>query len=230
MMVSRETDKHYGPNAQDYEQRWKGYLKNTHFKLLDVLLPDMKESDIILDASCGTGLLMSQLLNKKAPFRELVLNDISPSILSFAQKRLPRDDRISFSAYPASELQFEENSFTKVVCLNALHNYSDPLAALKQFKKVMTPAGKLYLLDWNRFGWFRLINVFISWSGNETINTWNLKEGKQYLRELHFQIRYTEKWRYRYWQLFQIVAVLTPQNHIRLQGENSISSEIDVNI
>ncbi len=208
MMVTRETDKHDGPNAQEYEHRWKGYLENTHFKLLNVLLPDLKESDIILDASCGTGLLVSQLLQKKAPFRELVLNDISPSMLSFAQSRLPRDDRISFSAYPASELQFEENRFTKVVCLNALHNYSHPLAVLQQFKKVMIPNGRLYLLDWNRFGWFRLINVFIRWSGNETINTWNIKEVNRYLRDLRYSIRYTEKWRYRYWQLFQIVAVL----------------------
>lgn len=216
-MSSQSTTEHYDKHAQEYEKRWQGYLNNTHTKLLEALLPDLKEDDRILDTSCGTGLLASQLLDKGAHFRELVLNDISPRMLGMAQSRLPNDSRLSFTAYSSSDLQFSDNRFTKVVCLNAFHNYDNPSVTMRQFKQVLTPDGRFYLLDWNRSGWFRLINTLMSWSGKETIHTWNLKEVTQMLREHHYDIEYTDQWHYQYWKLFLVVAGFQPWRKFHLQ-------------
>lgn len=215
-MSSQSTARHYDHRAEEYEKRWQGYLKNTHNKLLEALLPDLKEDDRILDASCGTGLLASQLLEKEIPFGEMVLNDISPRMLAMAQSRLPNDKRLSFTAYPTNDLQFTDNRFTKVICLNAFHNYDNPSVAAGQFKQVLTPDGRFYLIDWNRSGWFRLINTLMSWSGKETIHTWNLKEVTQMLREHHYHIEYTDPWRYQYWKLFLVVAGFQPWRKFHL--------------
>jgi len=209
-MSKKRTAKHYDNYAHRYEHRWKGYLNTTHGKLLEVLLPGLEESDTILDVSCGTGLLAAQLLEREAPFRELVLNDISPRMLGIAQKRLPNDRRISFTAWPAEALQFDDNRFTKIICLNAFHNYDHPSVAARQFKNVLTPNGRLYLLDWNRSRWFRLVNTFIRWTGGENINTMSLNEATRLLRQHDYSISYTDRWSYRYWRFFIVVGGFQP--------------------
>lgn len=216
-MSIQNTADHYDNYAQEYEKKWQGYLKNTHATFLEALLSDIDEDDSILDASCGTGLLASQLLDKRVPFRELVLNDISPRMLGIARSRLPDDSRLSYTAWPAEDLQFDRNRFTKVISLNALHNYINPSVAVRNFKDVLTPDGRLYLLDWNRSGWFKLINSLISLTGTETINTLNLKEITKLLREHHFSIHYSEQWSYRYWRLFLVVAGFQPWREFHLK-------------
>lgn len=215
-MSNQKTSDHYDTYAREYEQRWKGYLKNTHNKLLEALIPDLEPDDRILDVSCGTGLLAKELLEQNAPFRELVLNDISPRMLGIAQARLPTDFRLSYTSYPAEELQFDQNRFTKVICLNAFHNYHRPSVAARRFKDVLTPDGRLFLLDWNRSGWFRLINTAIQLTGKETIRTRNLKEIRTMLNEHQFNIDYTDQWNYSYWRLFLVVAGFQPWRKFHL--------------
>lgn len=217
-MSIQNTADHYDNYAEEYERKWQGYLKNTHNTLLEALIPDLEEDDSILDASCGTGLLASQLLDNRAPFRELILNDISPRMLGIARSRLSDDSRLSFTAMPVEDLQFEQNRFKKVVCLNAFHNYARPSVAIRNFKNVLTPDGRLYLLDWNRSGWFRLISSFIRLSASETINTRNVGEVSQMLKEHHFNIHYTSQWSYRYWRFFLVVAGFQPWREFHLKG------------
>ena len=93
-----------GISAKDYEQKWSGYLRNTHDKLLGLLYSEADEDDRILDVSCGTGMLARLVLERNLPFKEYVLNDISPRMLETARGRLPEDRRISFSSYAAEKL------------------------------------------------------------------------------------------------------------------------------
>ncbi len=209
--MSRQTTlEHYDEYAQNYDQNWQGYLNHTHNRMLETILPELEEGDRILDASCGTGLLAEQLIQNQAPFRELVLNDISPRMLGVAQNRLPDDPRITYNAYPSEDLQFEGNRFTRVICLNALHNYDNPSLAIRRFKQSLTPEGRLYLLDWNRAGWFKLINSLINRLGSETINTMSLKEVNRLLEEHQFTIHSADQWNYRYWQLFLVIGGFQP--------------------
>ncbi len=205
-MSSQDADQPADNDARNYERRWKGYLKNTHDKMMEVLMPDLSADDIILDASAGTGLLADRLLERDAPFNEYILNDISPRNLEVAQHRLPDDPRILYTSHSAEDLPFEENRFTRVICLNALHNYERPSVAVRQFKDILKPNGKLYLIDWNRTGWFNLVNMVIRWSTNEIINTMSRDETVQMLRDHRFRIEHSRRWRYRYWRLYLVVG------------------------
>lgn len=169
-------------------------------------MPDLSGEDIILDASAGTGILAERLLEREVSFKEYILNDISPRNLEVAQQRLPDDPRISFTSHSVENLPFEENRFTRVICLNALHRYDRPSVAVRQFKDVLKPNGRLYLLDWNRAGWFHIVNTVIRWSTDETIHTMSRDEAAQMLREHRFRIEHTEQWRYRYWRLYLVVG------------------------
>ena len=209
-MAYQSSTELYNQSDYKYERQWQGYLDSTHRKMLDVIIPDLEEDDRILDASCGTGLLAMQLLEQASSFRELVLNDVSPKNLGIAHSRLSDDPRVSFTAYPPNDLQFGDNRFTRVICLNALHGYTNPSAAIRQFKNIMTPHGRLYLIDWNRSGWFRFINLLIRWFGKDRVNTMNLSEITQLLQEHHYSIVKTDQWNYRYWRLCLVVAGFQP--------------------
>ena len=76
--------------------------------------------------------------------------------------------------------------------------------AVRRFKDILKPNGKLYLLDWNRSGWFRFVNQFIRWFDRQQVNSMSRKEVEQMLREHRYRIEHSEQWRYKYWRLYLV--------------------------
>lgn len=205
-MSEAQPDKNRNNKRSNYEDKWRGYLQNTHDRMLQTLKGDLNEDDVILDASGGTGLLVHRLLERELPFKKYVLNDLSPRMLETAKERLPDDSRLEYTSYAAEELPFEENQFTKVICLNALHKYKEPSSAIRRFKEVLKPNGTLYLLDWNGTGWFGVLNRIIKWFDSETLHRFSLKEAKQLLRDHRYRIMEIDQWGYWYWRFYLISA------------------------
>ena len=50
----------------------------------------------------------------------------------------------------ASRLPFGSNSFDVIVSANSFHYFDEPLAALKEMRRVLKPDGKVIILDWCR--------------------------------------------------------------------------------
>ena len=197
-------------NIRDSDDPRFRHSNDDHKKLLEVLLPDLNEEDIILDTNCGTGQLASLLLDYNITFRELVLNDPSPRMLGIARERLPDDRRILFTAYPPHDLLFDNNRFTKIICLNAFHHYDHPSSAVRNFKNVMTPNGTLYLLDWNWSGWYRLFLSLFNRNNSDITHNMNQSEVIQLLLEHDFNIQRTGKRHFWNGHLFFIVAGFQP--------------------
>ena len=199
-----KTAKGYNKNARRYEKRWKQYLTHTHQHLLKHL--HTEPHDIILDASCGTGLLAHHLTQKDYPFKKLVLNDISTDMQQKAQERLGGIPTISFTNQPVQNLDFNPNAYSKILCLSAFHNYTDQAKVMNHFGKILQPGGKLYLLDWNKSGWFRPVNWMIKQWASEYIDTRSLEEMRQLLTQAQFEPLLQEEWYFKYWKFYIIVA------------------------
>lgn len=202
---TKSTTEAYDNLADNYESRWKKYLTHTHEAFLSSL--KTSENDTILDISCGTGLLAQQLVDQKFAFNRLILNDISKEMLNIAKQRLRDIPRISFSQNEASQLPLAEHSLNKILCLNALHHYPNPIAVIQECRRVLRPEGKLYILDWNNSGFFRLINFFIRLSVPETISTLSLAEAEQLCRQESFTVHNQREWYWRYWKFYQFIAI-----------------------
>jgi len=140
------------------------------------------------------------------PFRELFLNDPSQAMLDFARKRLEGHSGITFTNYTVEKMPFEEHTFDGVICLNAFHFYEGQEQVLKNFKRILKSGGRLYILDWNRSGFFRLINRIIKWSTTENINTRSLVETHDILKDSGFHISEQLDWNWRYWKFYFIEA------------------------
>jgi len=194
----------YNEQAERYEERWQKYLTHTHRQLLNEL--SLAGDDVILDASCGTGLFARYLIEASLPFEKLVLNDIAADMQQKAITRFKNRPDVVFTKQPVQELLFEPHLFTKIVCLSAFHNYPEQPRIIDHFQRILQPGGQLYLLDWNNSGAFRLVNWAIKQATSEHIDSRSLHEIKQLCSESGFQITSEKEWYFRYWKLLFIKA------------------------
>ena len=162
---------------------------------------ELTPSDVVLDPSGGTGLLAKKLIAQNYSFEQLVINDPSDEMLAIARQRLSDKPSISFKNKKVQDLSYPKNYFTKIICLNSFHFYEKQDQVLSQFYKLLKPTGKLYILDWNREGFFRMVNTLIRWSSSEYINTRSLRELQQMMSENTFNIQTSHRWNWRYWKL-----------------------------
>jgi len=190
--------------ADEYESRWGQYLNHTHQKFLSQLHLD--KNDIVLDMSCGTGLLAHHLIKRGDRFQELILNDISKKLQAHAKKRLNGRDDVHFTSFPAESLDFPAETFDKIFCLNAFHNYSQQSRILNNCYHILKPGGHFYMLDWNRSGWFRFVNMLIKLRTPEFIHTYSRQEMKQELTNHSFSIIFDEEWNFNFWKFFFLVV------------------------
>ena len=100
-----------------------------------------KESDVlVLDAGCGTGLFMDWL--SRYSRAKIVGVDISPHAIEFSRSR-PHSTICQASVV---SLPFPDTSFDLITCNDVLHHvYSRSSEVLKEFHRVLKPAGLLYM-------------------------------------------------------------------------------------
>lgn len=202
--MSESTVNAYNRQAKEYESKWKKYLEHTHDGFLHRIKTDA--DDRILDVSGGTGLLARQLIDRGYAFDHLVVNDPSDEMLAVARDRLSDHPNISFANKKAEELPYDENHFDRIFCLNSFHFYINQQHVLNRFHRIIKPGGNLYLLDWNRSGFFTFVNRMIQWSSNEFIDTRSLAELRRMIRKSGFTLQNSESWSWRYWKFLFIEA------------------------
>jgi ubiquinone/menaquinone biosynthesis C-methylase UbiE len=95
----------------------------------------------VLDVGCGTGLLAERIASE-LPGASVVGCDFSRGMLDRAagQQRAPKLVQAS-----ALVLPFRDGAFDAVVSTEAFHWFPDQAAALRQFFRVLTPKGHLFV-------------------------------------------------------------------------------------
>lgn len=138
---------YYNRWASVYDWMWKRYTT----KSLSVLKRWMKAAPgrTLLDVGCGTG-AFEQMLAEDYPGLEMVGVDISENMLTIAREKLASHPNVSFMQATASTLPFDDSRFDRVVSASALHYFEDPSAALAEMRRVLTPDGRLIIVDWCR--------------------------------------------------------------------------------
>lgn len=106
-----------------------------HRQLVEGVARDLKPSETVLDAGCGSGRLASW---SKADVTGL---DFSDSVLRFAADRCRKLVQVDLCA----GVPFQNGSFDAVVSLNVLYAVPDPKSALREMARVLRPGGRLIL-------------------------------------------------------------------------------------
>lgn len=100
----------------------------------------------LLDVGCGAGMAMQLAADLGA---EVAGIDASAGLLEVARDRLPgaRLERGDLEILP-----FDDDSFDVVTGFNAFQFAADPVAALREARRVTKPGGKVFIMTWGEPG------------------------------------------------------------------------------
>jgi len=113
----------------------------------------VRPGDRVLDVACGTGDLSLAFL--RSPAAQVTGLDFTPEMLRLAERKRARlapalAARVSFLEGDALSLPFPDASFDVVSIAFGIRNVADPARALAQFARVLAPAGRLVILEFDR--------------------------------------------------------------------------------
>ena len=133
----------YSRLAEEYDSKWSFYVESTTRETIERL--GLRATERLLDVGCGTGALL-QRLSETHPVEHLSGVDPVPEMLGIARQRL--SPAIDLREGWAERLPFAAERFDVVVSCNMFHYIREPLAALKEMKRVLRPDGRLVITDW----------------------------------------------------------------------------------
>ena len=108
--------------------------------ILEYLAPITAE-DVILDAGCGEGFYV-MLLAELTPARVMGI-DANPRLLDTARQWIGENPRAELRVGDVASVPTGDHAFTKIICSEVLEHLPDPVAALKELRRVLQPGGTL---------------------------------------------------------------------------------------
>jgi len=100
-----------------------------------------------LDVACGSGKLTVELARIAGPKGRVVGLDFSPQMLEVARRDHPA---IEFLEGDALKLRFDDAEFDASTIAFGLRNLSDPIAGLREMRRVVKPGGRAVVLEFVR--------------------------------------------------------------------------------
>jgi len=111
-----------------------------------VKMAEAGPNDTVLDVACGPGLLACAFARV---VRHAVGVDITPAMLDQARKTQAEQGltNVSWQSADVLSLPYPDHHFCIVVSRFVFHHLLDPLAALKEMKRVCQPGGRVVVAD-----------------------------------------------------------------------------------
>ena len=109
------------------------------------LLPHLGAGMSLLDVGCGPGTITADLA-QCVPDGRVVGIDVPPDLMATAQ-RDRGSDRVSFEVGDIYALRFDDDTFDVVFAHQVLQHLGDPVAALREMRRVLKPGGLVAVRD-----------------------------------------------------------------------------------
>lgn len=113
----------------------------TYFTRLLQVQANITPGKALLNAGCGTGEFNYYL---KYFFDKSFGVDVNSTDIGIA-RALNSDPNIQFDVGDVTKLNFEDDFFDSIICVDVLEHVDDPMGALKEFYRVLKPDGQMIL-------------------------------------------------------------------------------------
>ncbi|MEO9059695.1 MAG: class I SAM-dependent methyltransferase [Ktedonobacteraceae bacterium] len=189
--------------AYHYNRTWRNFLKKTLPATLTAIDCASLEKRAysrnaplrILDAACGTGLLLEQL-SRLFPQAELYGIDENQAMLDQAAHVLKSHSCIqlvqaSLGGGETAGLPFALASFDLITCTNSLHYLKDPAATLKGFMHLLAPGGQVVIDDYTLRGFpfpWKAFEWAIKFYDPQHMRLYTLSEAQTICSSVGFQV------------------------------------------
>ncbi|MEM2121838.1 MAG: methyltransferase domain-containing protein [Candidatus Woesearchaeota archaeon] len=120
--------KYYNAISEGYEELHRTEQINKLLIARELL--KLKKEDSLLDVGSGIG-LSSEVFDCK-----ITLLDNSINLLKLAKKRIKNKNNINLVLSNAEKMPFKNKEFDAVICITAIHNFSNPDKALGEILRV----------------------------------------------------------------------------------------------
>jgi len=135
--------------SYDLNNRLHSFWQDQAWRRTAVRLVRPAPSDRVLDVACGTGdLTLAFARTNPAPSSVTGL-DFTPQMLDVARCK-SKPTEASFIEGDAMNLPFADASFDVLSIAFGIRNVSDPPRALREFRRVLAPGGRLVILEFGQ--------------------------------------------------------------------------------
>ncbi len=130
------------------------------------LLPWLKSGDTVLDVGCGPGTITADLATLVTPGRVTAV-EVTGAALGLARAEIGRRGltTVDFAVGDVHALDFADDTFDVVHAHQVLQHVGDPVAALREMRRVTRPGGIVAVRDsdYAAFTWFPRIPELDDW-------------------------------------------------------------------
>jgi ubiquinone/menaquinone biosynthesis C-methylase UbiE len=124
----------------------------------------------VLEVAPGPGFLSIELAKRGLHVRAV---DISKTFVEIAKRNAAAEGvQARFDLGNAAALPVEDASVDFVVCRAAFKNFTEPVKALAEFRRVLRPGGKALLIDMRRDASMASIKQYVEGLGVSRLNRW----------------------------------------------------------
>jgi arsenite methyltransferase len=115
----------------------------------------VEPGDRVLDAGCGPGFYIAEILERIGPAGSVVGVDTSRPMLAVAAKRCEGHDNAEFHEGDVTAIPVTDADFDRVLSVQVLEYVADVPAALEELFRVLRPGGRVIIwdVDWSTVSW-----------------------------------------------------------------------------
>jgi len=138
--------------SYDLNNRLHSFWMDQRWRKIAVRMADLKPADRVLDVACGTGDLALRFARELSRIggKMPVGVDFTFEMLPIAQRKsLAASRQIAWINGDAMALPVADNSVDVVSIAFGIRNVADPLAACREFRRVLKPGGRLIMLEFS---------------------------------------------------------------------------------
>jgi ubiquinone/menaquinone biosynthesis C-methylase UbiE len=134
---------------------------------------EARQGERILDAGCGPGFFIAELLDEVGSTGSVAGIDSSPQMLALATRRLEQRANVELHEADVTSMPVRDEDFDGLLSVQVLEYVADIPGVLAEFRRALRPGGRIVLwdVDWSTVSWHsadpdRMQRALTSWDAH----------------------------------------------------------------